>query len=173
MAEEELIITEDNFEEYFFDVRKHTWKSGQVMARYRAKAEFVNTSYKKNVIDLMKLDKAIPAVQLMIKYHGATRLCAIQILKEMCQDMLNGMSEEEMLEKPYEMTIEYFFYTKKEYIPTDNPHWDCISVRGVGAMDSDDSDLVVSAKLVDADGNEINSDNPWRGLPDESDGKNE
>jgi len=153
--EEELIITEENFDQYLFDARKHKWEKGQVMARYKAKAEFIDTPQKRNVIDLMKLDKAVPAVQLMVKYHGATRLCAIQVLIEMCNDMLGGMSDDDVAKKPYDMTVEYFFYTKLEHIPKD-PHWDCISVRGAQDVDADESGWAISAKIVDADGNEIN-----------------
>ena len=57
----EVIINENNFEEYFFDVRKHKPKHGQVMARYAAVAEFVDGMMKKNIIDLLKKDKAIAA----------------------------------------------------------------------------------------------------------------
>jgi len=165
MEDEELIITEENFDQYFFDVRKYGWERDQVMARYRAKAKFVDTPHKRNMIDLLKLDKAIPAVQLMNKFHGATRRCAIEILIEMCKDMLGGMTDDEIAAKPYDMTIEYFFYTKMEHIPRDNPHWDCISVRDMA--EELDSDLTVSARFVDIDGNEIKPEDLPE-LPDDS-----
>lgn len=171
MDQDELVIDGSNFDQYFFDVRKNDWKKGQVMARYRAVANFVDTYQKRNVIDLLKLDKAVPATRLMRKYHGATDIHSIQVLIQMCKDLLKGMSDDEVAAKPYEMNVEYFFYTKKEHIP-DDPHWDCISLRGLGDWGSvGKSGWAITQKYVDADGNELDPEDVFNGLKMEDEEK--
>jgi hypothetical protein len=148
--DDELVITEENFDQYFFDVRKNRPKKGQVMARYRAVADFINTPMKYDIINLLKIaDKILPATQLMRKFHGATDKDAVNVLLEMANDLLS-MSEEEVAKKPYKMVIEYFFYTKKEHIPEDDPHWECISIRNLDEFLSRTEDGVVwKTKIVE------------------------
>lgn len=121
-------ITEENFEKYFFDVRKHTIQKGQVMARYAAVAEFVDGPMKKNIIELLTKDKANAAVQVMRKLGCAVEKDSIRICKEICEDMLKGLSVEEIEQKPYKYTIEVFYYTQKEHVPVNDPHWSLISI---------------------------------------------
>lgn len=125
----------DSFEEHFFDVRKHKPKAGQIIACYRASADFVEispeNSMKRDIIGLLKMNKAVPATQLMRKFHGATDKDAVKVCREIVEDLLAGMSEEEVALKSHEMVIEHFFYTDKENVPLDDPHWTTISVRNV------------------------------------------
>ena len=44
MSDSELIIDENNFEQYFFDVRRHKPQKGQIMVKYTAIAEFIDTN---------------------------------------------------------------------------------------------------------------------------------
>lgn len=47
-VKEETVIDESNFNEYFFDVRKHGPKRNQIMARFSAVAEFVDGQMKRH-----------------------------------------------------------------------------------------------------------------------------
>ena len=140
-------INEHNFNDYFHDARKHDLKKGEVMASYRATAEFVSSQEKQDVINLLKVDKVDAVIQLMKKYHGATDYDAIHVLLEMCADLVSGMTDEEVVEKPYPMVVEFFFYTQKEYIPVEDPHWTCISIRDL--THQAEGDLVVSSRIVE------------------------
>jgi len=149
---EELIITEENFEEYFFDVRRNKIKPGQVMASYKAKASFVNTHMKWDIIDLLKKDKAVAACSVMKNFHGAVFLDSVRVPKEMVKDLISGMSESEVADKDYEMTVEYFYYTDRENIP-DDPHWSCISVRNLNEfVTTMDDGSMIKSKIVIPEG---------------------
>lgn len=126
---DELVITDENFDQYFFDVRRHEPKRGQVMALYSASAEFVEGPEKQQIIDLLsKTEKAIPTTQVMRKLLFASELDAIRVPRLMAQDLLDGMSVDEVLKKPYKYTVEMYFYTTRECVPKDDPHWSVISV---------------------------------------------
>ena len=135
MTEEkqEILINEDNFHEYFFDVRQHDIQPGQIMAKYTAMAEFVKGNEKKNILDLITTTtgKAHAITQVMRKLLFASEADAIRIPRQMAEDMLEGMSYDEVLEKPYKYQIECFFYTKPEYLPLDDPHWCAISIVNI------------------------------------------
>lgn len=123
---EEIEITEDNFHEFFLDARRNKPEKGQVLAKFRAMAEFVEGQAKKDVIYLLKQDKAKEASQVMQRIHGCKPPWCYRILIEMSQDLLE-MSEKEVEKKPYEMLIEFLYWTKKEYIPKGDPHWETIN----------------------------------------------
>jgi lipopolysaccharide export LptBFGC system permease protein LptF len=122
---EELVIDERNFDQYFFDVRKHRPKKGQVMAKFTAMAKFVAGREKRDIIMLLKMDKAYQASQVMKKIHGASEPYCYKVCREMCEDLLR-MSEKEVEEKPYQFVVEYFFYTQREYVPKEDPRWELL-----------------------------------------------
>lgn len=147
---EELVIDETNFEKYFFDVRRFKPERGQIMARFGACADFIDGMMKKNIIELLKKDKALAAIQVMRKLGCATEKDALRICKEVCTDLFNGMSEDEVEKKPYRYEMESFYYTKKEYVPLDNPHWSVISVRNLDEfLDANNNKLKMTSKIVD------------------------
>lgn len=125
-------ITQQNFEDYFFDVRKHRPKPGQIMAKYTAYAEFVAGREKEDVLYLLKRDKAKEACLVMQKIHGAREPDSYRVCREMVEDLINGMSDKEVLEKPYGFVMEFFFYTQKECVPEGDPHWECIKLVQLG-----------------------------------------
>lgn len=125
--EQDVIIDDSNFDKYFFDVRKHGPKSGQVMAKFSAVAIFGDGSEKRDVINLLKTDKAFQATMVMHKIHCATLLDSYRICREICEDLLSGMSDDEVGKKEYEFVIESMFYTKKEYVPKNDPHWELLT----------------------------------------------
>lgn len=125
---EKLEINDENFHEYFRDVRTAKPERGDVIARFRATAELVDGNEKQNIMDLlMKTDKAVAASQVMRKLFNACERDSYRVPKEMCQDLLE-IGYNKTLEKPYKFTLELFFYTKKEFFPEDNPHWSLISL---------------------------------------------
>ena len=152
-VKEEVEITEHNFEEYFFDVRQYDPKRGQILARYMAKAEFVNGHMKRNVIDLLKTHKNAgnTAPQVMRKLGLALEDDSIRICREIAQDLVSGMSENEVAEKAYPFTVECFFYAEKENVPVDDPHWDIVSINNLdkflGENEVESSDIVDDVEI--------------------------
>jgi uncharacterized protein YfcZ (UPF0381/DUF406 family) len=130
-SDEELVIDENNFSQYFREVSKNKPQKDDIIATYRAKAKFVEGEIKKNVIDLMQIDGNInSSIKVMQKLAGATYSEAIKVLKEMLQDSLDGMSFEEIEKKEYDYVVEFFYYCKKEHVPKDDPHWSTITIVG-------------------------------------------
>ena len=128
-------ITQDNFDQYFFDIRKHLPQKGQVLARYTAMADFIASNEKKNVIDLISTtDKVEAASQVMRKLHFAAEEDSYRVLQQICEDLLNGMTEQEVLEKPYRYKIEVFYYVSPEHVPKDDPHWDSFGLLPSGVF---------------------------------------
>lgn len=126
--EDELEITQENFDQYFHDVRTSKPMPGHVMAVYRAVAQFCEGPHKRDVINLLQMDKARQAAAVMRKIHMAREPDCYRICREMCEDLLTGMTVEEVEHKPYEFVLEAFYYTKKEHIPKNDPHWEAIQV---------------------------------------------
>jgi hypothetical protein len=147
---EELIINESNFSEYFRDCRISRPERGDVIARYLAMAEFIDGRMKKDVIDLLaNKNKAFAATQVMRKLGCATQTDAVRVCKEICKDLVSGMSFEEVEQKVYTYDIELFYYTKKEYIPFDNPHWDTIGIVNLDEfLDKAGNKFKISSKIV-------------------------
>lgn len=126
---DDIEITDDNFHEYFFDVRQHNPQPGQIIACFTATAEFIKGPEKKNVIDLLRdTDKMLATTQVMRKLLHASEVDSYRVPKMMASDMAAGMTPEECLEKPYKYTMEMYFYTKPEFVPKDDPHWTSISI---------------------------------------------
>jgi hypothetical protein len=151
---EELIIDESNFAEYFRDCRISKPERGDIMARYAAIAEFVEGQMKTDIVDLLNRcdDKVIAATQVMRKLGCATQKDAIRICKEICEDVVSGLSIEEVLKKPYKYTIEMFYYTKREYIPRDDPHWSTIGIENLDDfLDQAGNKLEMKTKIVRRD----------------------
>jgi len=151
---EELEIDASNFDKHFFDVRRNKPSKGDVIACYRAMAEFVRGNEKKNILDLLiKYEKAEATAQVMRKLLFASEQDAYRVPKEMAEDLINGMSEEEVMDKPYKYTFEAFYYTNPENIPMNDPHWTTISLINPNQFlhpeEIEDDNLVVNGKLVE------------------------
>lgn len=124
MNTEELIIDETNFNEYFFDVRTHSPQKGQTLACYQAIAEFVDGNLKRDIINLLiNTDKVEAAQRILQKIGNTSEKDSIRIVREMCDDLLSGMTEDEVAEKPYEMVMEAYYYTDPDLVPSNDPHW--------------------------------------------------
>lgn len=130
MTEQELEITEENFSNYFKDIRKGKFEKGDIIAQYSASAEFIDGGEKRQIISLL-IDtegKMESTAQVMRKLLFASEVDAYKIPRQMAEDLVSGMSVEDCAKKPYKYTLEMFFYTKPEYIPKNDPHWSVISV---------------------------------------------
>jgi hypothetical protein len=134
--QEEPEINENNFGEYFKDIRVSSMGPGEVIAQYRASAEFVEGNEKRQIISLLRNteNKMEATAQVMRKLLFASEIDAYRIPRMMAEDMLSGLSEDDVAEKPYKYTLEMFFYAKPEHIPKEDPHWSSISVLNSGTI---------------------------------------
>jgi hypothetical protein len=153
----EEIIDEKNFKDHFKDVRNNAIQKGEIMAKYTSYAEFVDGNEKKQILYLVKnTDKMHATSQVMRKLLFASELDAFRVPREMAEDLANGMSEEEVLNKPYKYKLEMFFYTKSENVPKDDPHWSIISIINaedfVKSLESD-KNVAVNAKILSEEEN--------------------
>ncbi len=135
--DDELIIDESNFDEYFFDVRKHKPKPGQVLACYDAIAEFVDGNLKRDVIQLLlQNDKAGETTpRLMQKLAGSVLEDSMKVVKEILKDLISGMTIDDVASKPYEFHCQHFFYTDRQYIPQNDRRWWSTSLIDVREVD--------------------------------------
>jgi len=125
---DEIVIDHTNFNDYFFDVRQHGPQKGQVMAKFSAVAVLGSGQEKLDLVNLLKTDKAHQASQVMNRIHLAKAPDCYRVLREMCEDLLSGMSDEDVNQKEYEFILEAVFYTKREYVPKNDPNWETLHV---------------------------------------------
>ena len=122
------------------------------MARYSAIAEFIDGQMKKDIIHLLSNhdNKAIAATQVMRKLGCAAEHDAIRICKEIAEDLANGMNPDDVEKKPYKYKLESFYYTKKEYVPKDDPHWSIISIANLDTFLDKANQLVsIESKIIE------------------------
>jgi hypothetical protein len=121
-------INEENFSQYFHDVRTHRPQTGEVMAKYTAVAYFEDGPEKWNVIDLLgKAGKAHAATAVMRKCFFASERDSVAVPRQMAEDLLT-MTKYDVAKKSYKYTFEMFFYALPEHVPNDDPHWTTISL---------------------------------------------
>jgi hypothetical protein len=126
--ETDIVIDASNFADYFFDVRKFGPKEGQIMAKFSAVAILGDGPEKRDLIKILRKDKAEAAAMVMRKIHCAREPDCYRICREMVEDMLGGMSDDDVAKKEYEFVLEAFYYTKREYLPKGDPHWETIDL---------------------------------------------
>lgn len=120
-------ITNENFNEHFRDARASRPKEGEILATFTAIADFVGGKAKQDIIYLLKINKAKEAAQVMNRIHGAKAPWCYRVPRLMAEDLL-AKSEKEVEDKPYEMVVEFPFWTKREYVPKSDPHWTTLNV---------------------------------------------
>ena len=96
---QDLVINETNFSEYFRDCRLHAPEHGDIMAKYTSMAELIAGSMKKDLIDLLQKDKVIPATQLFRKIGCCSEQESIRVCKAICEDLVSGMTTEDVENK--------------------------------------------------------------------------
>lgn len=123
-------ITQENFSEYFRDIRHNKFEKGDIIAQYTAMAEFIDGGEKRQIISLVleTENKMHATSQVMRKLLHASELDSYKVPRQIAEDLLSGMSIEDCAKKPYKFTLEMFFYAKPEFVPKDDPHWSIISV---------------------------------------------
>ena len=142
-----LIIDETNFDQYFFDARKHTPKKGQVLVQYCVIAEFVDGPEKRDVINLLsRSNNVIPITQIVRKVAFASELDSYRVPLAIAKDLLSGMSIDKVAEKSYKYTAEFYYYTEPQYIP-DDPHWITISLLNLNEF-LDRKDKHIRSKII-------------------------
>jgi hypothetical protein len=127
------------------------------MARYSAIAEFVDGKMKKDIIDLLTNydNKALAATQVMRKLGCATENESIRICKEIAEDLDSGMTNEDVENKVYKYKMEVIYYTKREYIPENDPHWTVISIANLDKfLDKANQMVSIRTKICDQTGME-------------------
>jgi hypothetical protein len=98
------------------------------LAKFAAVALFGNGPEKRHLIEVLKSGKAEAAAMVMRKFHCAKEPDCYRVCQEICEDLISGMSEDEVAEKDYQFILEVFYYTKREYVPKNDPHWETINV---------------------------------------------
>ena len=123
-----MIIDHTNFAEYFFDVRRSKPQPGQIMAKFVAIATFSKGQEKRDIIQVLKMGKPLQAAMVMRKIHCCREPDCYRICREICEDLVAGMSETDVEAKEHEFVLEAFYYTKKEYVPVDDHHWQTLEI---------------------------------------------
>lgn len=127
-TQEPVVINHSNFKDYFFDVRQNRPKKGQVLAKFTAVAVLGDGPEKRDLIKILRKDKAKAAAMVMQKIHCAREPDCYRVCRLMCEDMIAGMTDDEVAAREYEFVLEALYYTKKEYVPKNDPHWETIDV---------------------------------------------
>lgn len=146
---QEIEINQDNFSEYFRDVRTSIPEKGEIIAQYTASAEFIDGNEKKQIVSLLTSteNKMEATAQVMRKLLFASELDSYRVPRKMAEDLLSGMTPEQVCEKPYKYTFEMFFYSKSEFVPKDDPHWSVISVLNLGEF-LDKKEAQIQTKIL-------------------------
>lgn len=129
----ELVIDDSNFHEYFKDTLTNKPQKGDVMACYKAIAELRDGDLKEQIVEALFLENIGPskAITLMTKLGKAPRREAIKVIKNIFMDLYNGMSKPMVIAKTYEYLFEIFYYTKEEYVPKNDKHWEIVEIKNL------------------------------------------
>jgi len=122
-------MEETDFNKHFFNVRDHEPEKGQVIARFRAICQLLPGDEKRFLVKtLQRPDSSHSVVNIMSKLFYADHESSFQIPQQMAKDLLDGMSEEEVINKEQEYTAEFYYYVKPQYVPQDDSHWEIINI---------------------------------------------
>jgi hypothetical protein len=151
-TQENIIIDNTNFFQYFRDCKISRPEKGDVLARWTGIAEFIDGRMKQDIIDLLlnKENKVQAAIQVMRKLGGATEKEAIRVCKEISKDILAGMSLDDVEKKCYSYQIELFYYTKPQYIPQNDKHWSLIGLDNLdNFLDQSNERYAIKSKIIE------------------------
>lgn len=124
-------MSDEWFEGNFFDVKTNRPRPGQILAKFTAMADFVDDWVKKNVVSLLcKVPGGAASAQKVLRNMvGATEIDSIRVPLAIAKDLAEGMTEAEVLEKPYRFRLEKYWWAERAAVPSDNPHWTVIDVK--------------------------------------------
>lgn len=128
---DQLVIDESNFNQYFFDARFNEPQPGQVLACYQATAELGDGSLKRDIMNELSENKPLMATKIMQKIGGADEKESIRIVKEINNDLISGMAEDEVYDKRYPFRHQNYFYTYRGCVPKNDPHWSNTSLLDI------------------------------------------
>jgi hypothetical protein len=152
MSEElidEVEITEDNFSEYFFDVRMNRPQRGQCMAKYTAIAELVDGNLKRDVIYLLSTtDKVNESIELLRKIALMDEGDAISICLDIAKRLHDKENADEIANHPHEYKLEALYYTQEEHVPTDDPHWSVVELKNLEEFIEETEKGTIKSKIV-------------------------
>jgi len=143
------LINEDNFSKYFFDVRSSKPHRGQCMARYTAMAELVDGNLKRDIIYLLSsTSKVSESIQLLRKIALMGEEDAINIALDIARKLNDGQTSDDICEYPHEYKLEAFYYTQKEHVPKDDPHWDVVELTNLDEFIEETEGVSIKSKIV-------------------------
>jgi len=144
------MINEETFGEHFFDIRVNSPKRGQVIACYTAIAELADGIDKRNVINMLQEEgKVYAAAQVMRRILYAAEGDAVRVCREILEDLIDGHSVDEVAQKAYRYKFEAFYYTAPEMVPTDDPHWSCVSLLNLNEFIDRKAGIRMTVKSID------------------------
>jgi hypothetical protein len=113
------------FTKYFRWIENHQAEKGDILAKFNAIAEIIggenNGRDKNDLINLVQQpDSALSSAQMMRKVFHAAECDVYSIPRQIAEDLLNGMTVDQVRQKIYSYRLEMFFYTKPEYMPKDD-----------------------------------------------------
>jgi hypothetical protein len=123
-----VVIDHTNFKDYFRDARHSRPQKGDILAKFTAVAILGDGPQKRDLIKVLKSGKAEAAAAVMHKIHCARQPDNYRVCREMCEDLLSGMTDTAVEKKEYEFVLEAVYYTKREYVPRGDPHWETIDI---------------------------------------------
>jgi hypothetical protein len=129
-----LIIDETNFSKYFREAKDSRPQEEEVLVVYRAVADLGAGDIKKDIIDLLCLEKEVGAkqsIQVAVKLARATEETARKMITEICEDLFAGRDRNFVMAKSYEYLLEIPYYTKLEYIPENDKHWEIVNITNL------------------------------------------
>ena len=131
--DDELVIDESNFSNYFTEVGYNKPSKGECMVVYRAVAELHDGDIKRDVINLLCQEEigAKQAIEHVVKRCKTNYKEAIKIVTEICGDLHAGISKDLVLAKTYEYILEIFYYVNPIHVPRNDKHWEVISIKNI------------------------------------------
>jgi hypothetical protein len=129
---DEIIITEENFSQYFRDAANTRPEPGECLAVFRAIAELVDGNLKQDVINKLQENKVgcQNSIQILMKHAGMDYKEALRVCKEITADLIE-FDCSHVLNKPYKFLYENRYFTKKEHVPKDSPNWYVVGLKNI------------------------------------------
>lgn len=148
---DEVVIDENNFQEYFRPIEDGPPREGEVLAIFRSMAELEDGEIKRDIVRLLSTVELGPkmAIQVMQKLCKADERWATRVVMHICSDLYHGMNIEDVYKKRYEFMVEMKFYTKREHIPDNDKHWSKIDVRNIKEIASLEHNIIDDEKAFE------------------------
>jgi hypothetical protein len=142
-------INDDNFNEYFFDIKTNKPQKEQIIACFKTCAELIDGFEKKQIIQLLRRTNSSQAIiQIMKNILYANNESCYLVPIQIAKDLIEGKTEEEILEKPYKMILEKYYYVEEQYIP-DSPHWIKIKINNMEQYIEKSGEVIkISSKII-------------------------